>query len=82
MLTFEKEVVINLPPYDVGKKVAVTDSIEQADFLEGLADGFAQFEYGDADGAQLLFIKKRLSPRTLKFMKKLAEYILDLETGE
>lgn len=75
MIEFQTLVTSKIDSRRIGKAIAEANSEEQANFFEGLSEGFQSFSKGDKDGAQMLWIKDNVSQRTKDFIKKLAEYI-------
>ena len=52
----------------------LTNSEDQANFFNIMADHFESFSYGDKDGIQMLYIKDDLTEKGKAFIAKLYEY--------
>lgn len=74
-MQFEKLTTFSVGARECGRKVAHLNSEEQARFFEGMAAGFGEFDSGDFDGRQFLHMKDAMSPKTIAFIRKMAEYI-------
>ena len=74
-MKFNKIITVDIDARECGRNLALRNSEEQAKFFEGLREGMEQFSGGDKDGMQMLYIKDGLTPATVKFITKLAEYL-------
>ena len=74
-MEFHRHVKIEIGAKEYGQRLAKAHSETQAEFFDGLREGFAEFSQGDKDGAQMLHIKDSLPMITIDFIEKLARYI-------
>lgn len=74
---FHKQATFEVGSKECGSTVSHLNSEEQARFFEGMAEGFGQFDSGDVDGRQFLHMKDAMSPKTIAFIRKMAEYICE-----
>lgn len=74
-MKFEKCVTIEIDERECGKRLARMNSEKQANFFEGLREGFAEFSNKYKEGVQMLYIKDELSMTTRAFIGELAGYI-------
>lgn len=76
-MKFTKEVTVEITPGECGRKMATLDSVGQAEFFDGLAQGFAGFDSVGTQEAQLGWISQHISDETREFIAKLYQYTHD-----